>query len=420
MSGHAAHPVFALRDGSLHCESVALEEIARRFGTPVYVYSRRAIVAAYRSFADALAGRSVARVLRGEGELEPRDPRRARAQPARRRHRVGRRARARAGRRRRSATDRVLRRRQDRGSEMRRRAGGGHRLLQRRVRRGARRARPGRAARGHARADRRCASTPTSIARPTRTSRPASRRTSSASPMAEARELYRRAPRHAQPRRCVGVDCHIGSQLTKTAPFTDAIARLVELVAAAAQPTASSSSTSTSAAASASTTATRRRRQPAEYGARGRASARCARPRRQALMLEPGRVIVGDAGALLTRVALPQAQRGEALHDRRRGDERPDASGALRLVPPDRAGARRTTRRPRVTDVVGPICETGDFFARDRELRAGAGRAAVRSAPPARTAARWRRTTTRGRAPPRCWSTAIASTRCDAARRSPS
>src|SRR5688572_26791270 len=57
MSGRAAHPVFALRDGSLHCESVPLEAIARRFGTPTFVYSRRAIVTAYRAYADALGGR---------------------------------------------------------------------------------------------------------------------------------------------------------------------------------------------------------------------------------------------------------------------------------------------------------------------------------------------------------------------------
>ena len=48
---------FAYRDGILHAEQVSLDEIARRFGTPCYVYSRAAIEAAYREFASALRGR---------------------------------------------------------------------------------------------------------------------------------------------------------------------------------------------------------------------------------------------------------------------------------------------------------------------------------------------------------------------------
>src|SRR5881392_2947084 len=48
---------FAYRDGMLHAEQVPLAEIARRFGTPCYVYSRSAIEAAYGEFSDALDGR---------------------------------------------------------------------------------------------------------------------------------------------------------------------------------------------------------------------------------------------------------------------------------------------------------------------------------------------------------------------------
>src|SRR6476469_549523 len=48
---------FAYRDGMLHDEQVSLDEIARRFGTPCYVYSSAAIESAYREFAAALRGR---------------------------------------------------------------------------------------------------------------------------------------------------------------------------------------------------------------------------------------------------------------------------------------------------------------------------------------------------------------------------
>ena len=48
---------FTYRDGRLHAEQVPLEEIARRFGTPCYVYSRAAVEGAYREFIAALRGR---------------------------------------------------------------------------------------------------------------------------------------------------------------------------------------------------------------------------------------------------------------------------------------------------------------------------------------------------------------------------
>ena len=49
---------FDYRNGELHCEGVALAELATRFGTPLYVYSRAAISAAYRGYADVLSGRA--------------------------------------------------------------------------------------------------------------------------------------------------------------------------------------------------------------------------------------------------------------------------------------------------------------------------------------------------------------------------
>ncbi|MBL8489219.1 MAG: diaminopimelate decarboxylase, partial [Rhodocyclaceae bacterium] len=44
-------------DGELHAEGVPLREIARRFGTPCYVYSRAALTAAFQAYRDAVAGR---------------------------------------------------------------------------------------------------------------------------------------------------------------------------------------------------------------------------------------------------------------------------------------------------------------------------------------------------------------------------
>jgi diaminopimelate decarboxylase len=85
------------------------------------------------------------------------------------------------------------------------------------------------------------------------------------------------------------------------------------------------------------------------------------------LLLEPGRFIVAQAGALVTRV-LQVKRNGKktfVVTDAAMNDLiRPALYQAYHEIVPvsPRAG------KPRVVDVVGPICETGDFFARDREL----------------------------------------------------
>ena len=85
------------------------------------------------------------------------------------------------------------------------------------------------------------------------------------------------------------------------------------------------------------------------------------------LLLEPGRSIVGAAGVLLTRVLYRKSNNGKrfVIVDAAMNDLiRPSLYGAHHdIVPLVRSSAEIET-----TDVVGPICETGDFFARDREL----------------------------------------------------
>jgi diaminopimelate decarboxylase len=188
-------------------------------------------------------------------------------------------------------------------------------------------------------------------------------------PAAAAREQYARAADLAGIE-VVGVDCHIGSQLTRTAPFTDAIARLVELILdldragirvrlldiggglgidyAKGEPPPPT---------------------PGEYGEAVRRALAPILPLGIRLVCEPGRVIVGNAGALVTRVLY--RKENEAKHftivDAAFNDLlRPALYQAFHPMRP----VVEAGRPPRVTDVVGPICETGDFLARDRELPA--------------------------------------------------
>jgi diaminopimelate decarboxylase len=85
------------------------------------------------------------------------------------------------------------------------------------------------------------------------------------------------------------------------------------------------------------------------------------------LLLEPGRSIVGAAGVLLTRVLYRKTNHRKRflIVDAAMNDLlRPSLYGAYHEIIPV-SGVPRETE---ITDVVGPICETGDFFARDRKL----------------------------------------------------
>jgi len=87
------------------------------------------------------------------------------------------------------------------------------------------------------------------------------------------------------------------------------------------------------------------------------------------LLLEPGRFLVAQAGALLTRV-LQVKHNGKktfVITDAAMNDLiRPALYQAHHEIVP----VRRRAGRPRTVDVVGPVCETGDFFARDRKIAA--------------------------------------------------
>ena len=114
------------------------------------------------------------------------------------------------------------------------------------------------------------------------------------------------------------------------------------------------------------------------YDAFARALVDVARPTGLSLIVEPGRTLVGPAGVLLARVIdVKPSRRRRPLRRARRRHDRTDAAGALRRVPSHRAGAAARPAPPCPCDVVGPVCESSDTFARDREL------------PPTRTSATW-------------------------------
>jgi diaminopimelate decarboxylase len=186
--------------------------------------------------------------------------------------------------------------------------------------------------------------------------------------MTEARQLFRDAAA-AKGLVVAGVDFHIGSQLTKTSPFTDAIARLVDLVQLLAKDGIKLEHVDIGGGLGIDYGKGEQVPTAADYGVAVRAALQPLTSLGIKVLTEPGRVLVGGAGALISRVLY--RKRNEAKHftivDAAMNDlMRPTLYQAYHPIKP----VRNPDRPMIATDVVGPICETGDFFARDRELPA--------------------------------------------------
>jgi diaminopimelate decarboxylase len=184
--------------------------------------------------------------------------------------------------------------------------------------------------------------------------------------MAEARGLFRDAA-GSKGLQVAGVDFHIGSQLTKTSPFTDAIARLVELVQQLAKDGIKLEHVDIGGGLGIDYGKGEHVPSPADYGVAVRGALEPLTSLGIKVLTEPGRVLVGQAGALVTRVLY--RKRNEAKHftivDAAMNDlMRPALYQSYHPMKP----VKNPDRPAQATDIVGPICETGDFFARDREL----------------------------------------------------
>jgi diaminopimelate decarboxylase len=351
---------FGLREGHLHAEQVPLEEIAARFGTPCYVYSRAAIEAAFREFDGALAARPhlVCYAMKANSNLAVLD------------------VLARLG----SGFDivsagelaRVMAAGGDpgkvvfsgvgkRAEEMRLALEAGilcfnvesapelHRLSEVAVATGrtapvSLRVNPDVDARTHPYISTGLKENKFGVA------------------FEDAPALYATASR-LPGLRVTGIDCHIGSQITEVAPFADALAKVLHLVDRLAADGIALEhidlggglgiryADETPPAA-------------ADYLS---ALLRGLEGRPQSVLFEPGRALVGNAGVLLTRVEYLKAgeARSFAIVDAAMNDlMRPALYDAHHGIVPVRPRAAPASR----WEVVGPVCESGDFLGHDRPL----------------------------------------------------
>ncbi len=173
--------------------------------------------------------------------------------------------------------------------------------------------------------------------------------------------------------RVVGIDCHIGSQITEVTPYLDAMDRVLDLVDAIEAAGISlhhidfggglgiDYQGDTPPAADSLWA-----QLLAKIDARGHG--------RKKLMIEPGRSLVGNAGVCLTEVLYvkPGEQKNFCIVDAAMNDlPRPAMYQAFHRILPVAPPAASATAA--CYDVVGPICESGDWIGRDRDLRVQGG-----------------------------------------------
>jgi diaminopimelate decarboxylase len=180
----------------------------------------------------------------------------------------------------------------------------------------------------------------------------------------DARRLYRIAAKDPA-LEIRGIACHIGSQITELRPFLDAIGRVLALVKELARDGIAMGHVDVGGGLG----ITYRDEEPPHPEAYGAAIRRALGRFPGEVLLEPGRVLVGNAGVLVTRVlGLKRSGRKTfVVVDAAMNDlVRPAFYDAWHEIEP--AAAPRPGAREIVADVVGPICESSDFLAKKRRM----------------------------------------------------
>ena len=185
-------------------------------------------------------------------------------------------------------------------------------------------------------------------------------------PIRAARSVYAKAAR-LPGLRVVGVDMHIGSQITKLSPFSDAFALLSDFVRALRADGHTISHVDLGGGLG--IPYREDNEPPPDPSAYAEVVKRATRGLDCKLIFEPGRLIVGNAGILVTRVLY--LKRGEAktfvIVDAAMNDLiRPTLYEAFHEIQPVTAPAPAARRI--LADIVGPVCESGDFLALDRDI----------------------------------------------------
>lgn len=182
-----------------------------------------------------------------------------------------------------------------------------------------------------------------------------------------APEIYARASKMSN-LKIEGVDCHIGSQLTETRPFIDALDLVLALIEQLADMGINIHHLDIGGGLGIQYR-DENPPAPAEYA---KALAEKLEGRNLQILVEPGRAIAGNAGVLVTQVEFLKSndEKHFAIVDAAMNDlMRPALYSAWQDIIPVNKKDGHSQRY----DIVGPICETGDFLGKDRDLILAAG-----------------------------------------------
>lgn len=181
-------------------------------------------------------------------------------------------------------------------------------------------------------------------------------------PIDEALDAYAEAKSLPQIR-VIGVDCHIGSQLTKVQPFIDALARVRTLVLALREAGHSIDVIDVGGGLG----VRYRDEEPPTMEQYAKAIVQSVGDLGCEIVCEPGRSLTANAGILITRVLYQKQNQSKnfVIVDAGMNDlVRPSLYQAYQHIEPVSTPRSESC----VVDIVGPICESGDFLAKDREL----------------------------------------------------
>ncbi len=191
----------------------------------------------------------------------------------------------------------------------------------------------------------------------------------------EARAIYRHAA-SLENIKVVGIDCHIGSQILDPAPAAEAVDKLLALVDALAEDGIVIEHIDVGGGMGITYRSDEIAPSTAEYLAPTLAK---LASRKEKLIFEPGRSLVGNAGLLLTRVDVLKhgIDKNFAIVDAAMNDlMRPamyDAWHEIVKVQSTPVGADDTPLQKRTYEIVGPVCESGDWLGHDRNLALNEG-----------------------------------------------
>ncbi|HLA50660.1 MAG TPA: diaminopimelate decarboxylase [Thermodesulfobacteriota bacterium] len=161
----------------------------------------------------------------------------------------------------------------------------------------------------------------------------------------------------------LGVDCHIGSQITQLSPFVDALKKVKNIIALLRNEGIDVQYLDIGGGLGI-TYKDEDAPHPSKYG---KAVIDETKGLGVTLIFEPGRVMVGNAGILVTKVLYTKqgTEKNFIIVDAAMNDlARPSFYGSYHAI----KAVRKNSAKEIIADVVGPICESGDFFAKDRPL----------------------------------------------------